>query len=112
MNTHAFPEGVKVKRFCLTLVGEGRLWYDSPRAIVLDWNGLQTQFRQQYSETGNARELLFHAWQSFHLNENSETLDSYVTLIRQVPVLLDFGKPQVLKVFKNTLPTRLYWKNR
>ena len=29
MDTHAFPEGVKVQCFCLTLVGEPRLWYES-----------------------------------------------------------------------------------
>ena len=29
MNTHHFWEGIKVQRFCLTLVGEGRLWYES-----------------------------------------------------------------------------------
>ena len=45
MDIHAFPEGVKVQRFCLTLVGEARLWYESHRPIALDWNGLQTQFR-------------------------------------------------------------------
>ena len=28
---------------------------------------------------------------------------------RQVTTLLGYGKPQVLEVFKNTLPTRLYW---
>ena len=28
MNTHQFQEGVKVQRFCLTLV-EARLWYES-----------------------------------------------------------------------------------
>ena len=27
MDTHAFPEGVKVHLSCLTLVGEARLWY-------------------------------------------------------------------------------------
>ena len=40
IHTHAFPEGVKVQRFCLTLVGETRLWYKSLRPIVLDWNAL------------------------------------------------------------------------
>ena len=40
--------------------------------------------------------------------EITETLDSYVTHIRQVATLLGYGKPQVLVVFKNTLPTRLY----
>ena len=28
---------------------------------------------------------------------------------RQAATLLGYGKPQVLEVFKNTLPTRLYW---
>ena len=27
MTTHHFVEGVKVQRFCLTLLGEVRLWY-------------------------------------------------------------------------------------
>ena len=29
--------------------------------------------------------------------------------IRQVATLLGYGKPQILEVFKNTLPTKLYW---
>ena len=29
MDTHAFQECVKVQCFCLTLVGETRLWYES-----------------------------------------------------------------------------------
>ena len=69
----AYPEGVKVQRFCLTLAGEATLWYESLRPITLDWNGLQTQFRQQYSKIGNTREQLFHTWRSLHLNENTET---------------------------------------
>ena len=52
---------------------------------------------------------LFHAWRSFHFDENTETLDTYVTCIRQVATLLGYGKPQILEVFKNTLPMRLYW---
>ena len=78
---HAFPESVKVQRFCLTLVGEARLWYESLRTITIavDWNGLQDQFRQQYSKIGNTREQLFHAWRSFHYDKNTETLDTYVT---------------------------------
>ena len=73
LDTHAFPEGVKVQRFCLTLV-EARLWYESLRPIALEWNGLQTQFRQQYSKRGNIREQLFHVWRSFHFVENSENI--------------------------------------
>ena len=84
-----------------------RLWYESLRTINLDWNGLQNQFQQQYSKIGNAREQLFQAWISFHFNENTETSDFYDTCIRQVAILLGYGKPQVLEVFKTTLPTRL-----
>ena len=67
MNTHHFWEGIKVNRFCLTLVGEARLWYESLEPINVDCQGLQNLFRQQYSKIGNTREHLFHAWQSFHL---------------------------------------------
>ena len=64
---------------------------------------------QQYTKIGNTRKQLFHVWRSFHFDENTETLDSYVTHIRKVATLLGYGDPQVLEVFKNTLPTRLYW---
>ena len=37
MDTYAFPEGVKVKHFHLTLVGEARLWYESLRSVNIDW---------------------------------------------------------------------------
>ena len=36
-------------------------------------------------------------------------IDSYVTQIRQVATLLGYEEPQILEVFKNTLPTKLYW---
>ena len=58
---------------------------------------------------GNTHEQLFHAWRSFTFNENAETIDSYATCIRQVATLLGYGEPQTLEVFKNTLPTKLYW---
>ena len=32
-----------------------------------------------------------------------------MTRIRQVANLLGYGEPQILEVFKNTLPTKLYW---
>ena len=79
MDRHAFQEGVKVQHFCLTLVGKARLWYESIRPINIDWMGLQNLFRQQYSKIDNTREQLFHTWRSFHFNESTETLDSYVT---------------------------------
>ena len=62
MNPHQFQEDIKVQRYCLTLVGEARLWFGSLRPINVDWQGLQNQFRQQYSKIYNIREHLFHAW--------------------------------------------------
>ena len=51
---------------------------------VSDWEGLQNMFK-------------------------SETIDAYVNCIRQVAMLLGYQEPQILEVFKNTLPTKLYW---
>ena len=114
MTAHHFVEGVKVQRFCLTLLGEARLWYHSLEPINVDQQGLQNLFRQQYSKIGNTREEMFHAWRSFSFDENTETMDVYVTCIRQVAALLHLmpnvsGEPQILEVFKNTLPTKLHW---
>ena len=52
---------------------------------------------------------MFHVWRSFHFDENTETVHIYVTHTSQVAALLESGEPQVLDVFKNTLPSRLYW---
>ena len=105
----SLSKNIKVQRFCLTFVGEARLWYQSLTHINIDWQGLQNFFRQQYSKIGHTREKLFHAWWSFHFDENTETIDAYVTHIRHVAMLLGYGEPQILEVFKNTLPTKLYW---
>ena len=109
MDMHDFPDNVKVQRFCSTLVGEARLWYKSLRPINAEWDDLQNMFRQQYSKIGNTREQLFHAWRSFHFDENVETIDAYVHCIRQVANLLGYQDPQFLEVFTNTLPSKLYW---
>ena len=109
MTTHDFPEAVKVQRFCLTLVGEARNWYAILEPIAMTWQELQTMFRRQYSKIGNTREQLFHAWRSFHYDKNVETPDAYVIRIKQVARLLGYGDPQVLEVFQNTVPNRLYW---
>ena len=109
MDTHRCQDNEKVQRFCLTLTGEARLWYKSPRLINVDCLELQNAFRQQYSKIGNTREQLFHAWRSFHFDENLETIDVYIHCIRQVATLLGYQEPQILEVFKNILPTKLYW---
>ena len=66
-------------------------------------------FRQQYSKIGNTREQLFHMWRLFHFEENAETIDAPVNHLRQVETLLGYQEPQILEVFKITLPTKLYW---
>ena len=62
----------------------------------------------QFSKVGNTREHLFHAWRFFHFDENSETIDAYIQRIRQVDVMYNYGEPQILEVFKNTLLSHLY----
>ena len=110
MNAHHFLEDVKVQRLYLTLLGETGLWYQSIEPLGnTTWPQLQNLFRQRYSKLGNTCEQLFHTWISFTFDENTETIDSYVMQIRQVAALLGYGEPQVLEVFKNTLPTELYW---
>ena len=106
MNAHHFGKDTKVQRFCLTLLGEARLWYHSLEPFGdTTWAHLQNLFRQRYSKLGNTCEQLSHAWS----DENTKTIDSYVIWIRQVATLLGYREPQILEVFKNTLPTKLYW---
>ena len=90
------------------LTDEARLWYESLRQINADWTELQNSFRLQYSKIGSTREQLFHVWRSIHFDENIETIDTCVHSIRLVTTLLGYKEPQILEVFKNTLPTRLH----
>ena len=87
INAHHFLEGIKVNRFCLTMVGNDRLWHESLEHININWQGFKNLLRQQYSKIGNTREQLFHAWRPFHFDENTETIDAYVTCIRQVATI-------------------------
>ena len=99
METHYYPEDIKVRRFRLTLTSEARLWYESIRPIEMDWEVLQECFRQQYSKFGSSREQYFHV-RSFQYDENTDTIDSYILKIKQVASLLNYGKPEILEVFK------------
>ena len=88
MNAHHFDEDLKVQRFCLTLLGEARLWYHSLEPLGdTTWAQLQNLFRQRCAKLGNAHEQVFHTWRSFTFDENNETIDSYVIQIRQVATL-------------------------
>ena len=110
MEAHHLNEDIRVQRFCFTLLGEARLWYQSLEPLGdTTWAQLQNLFRQRYSKLVNTHKQLFHAWRSFTFDTNTETIDSYKIRIRQVATLLGYGEPQILEVFKNTLPTKLYW---
>ena len=76
MEAHNFPEGEKVRHFCVTLIGEARLWYESLALLDNDWPALQNKFRWQYSKIGNTPEQLFHAWRTFKFDENTDSIDS------------------------------------
>ena len=69
MDTHNFPNDQKVRRFCLTLTGKARLWYETVKNANLDWPAMQEHFRQQYSKFGSTREQYFHIWRSFQFDE-------------------------------------------
>ena len=104
MHAHYLLEGFEVQTFCLTLLEEARLWYHSLEPINVNWQGVQNLFWQQHFKIGNTRKKLFHAWRSFNFDENTETIDAYVTHIRQVETPLGYREPQILEVFKNTPP--------
>ena len=45
MWTHNFEENVKVQRFCLTLLGEAILWYETLNLNNIEWLQLQNALR-------------------------------------------------------------------
>ena len=56
MEAHNFPEGEKVRHFCVTLIGEARLWYELLAPIDDDWPCYKTNSggnipNRQYSQT-------------------------------------------------------------
>ena len=70
---------------------------------------MQEHFRHQYSKFGNTREQCFHVWRSFQFDEATDTIDGYIHKVKQVAALLNYGEPQILELFENTLPSRLYY---
>ena len=108
MEVHNFPEGEKVRHFCMTLIGDARLWYEMLALLDNDWPSLQNKFRWQYLKMGNTHEQLFHAWRTCKSDENADSIDSYVLRLSQVAAVLNYGEIQILENFKNTLLYRLY----
>ena len=91
MEAHNFPEGEKFRCFCVTLIGEARLWYESLAPLDDDWPALQNKFQWQYSKIGNTLEQLFHTWRTFKFDKNMDTVDSYVLRMSQVVAMLNYG---------------------
>ena len=104
MEAHNFPEGDKVRCFCVMLIGEVRLWYELLAPLDDNWPALQNKFRWQYSKIDNTPDKLFHTWRTFKFDENMDTIDSYVLRMSQVAAMLNYGEMQILENFKNTLP--------
>ena len=44
MEAHNFQDKQKVRRFCLALAGEARLWYETLGIAQLNWDALQDHF--------------------------------------------------------------------
>ena len=108
MEAHNFLEGEKVRQFCMMLIGEARLWYESLAPLDDDWPMLQNRLRRQYSKIVNTPKQLFHAWRTFKFDENMDMVDSYVLRMSQVVAMLNYGEMQILENFKNSLLYRLY----
>ena len=59
MEAHHFDAGIRAQRYCLTLLGEVRLWYHSLEPLgETTWAQLQNLFRQGYSKLGNTCQQL------------------------------------------------------
>ena len=56
----------------------------------------------------NTPEQYFHQWRSFCFDEDTDSIDSYVTKVSQCAAMLNYWELQILELLKNTLPCRLY----
>ena len=109
MNAHCFEKDIKEQRFA------SHCWGKQDYGINLKTFGRHymvtkyTIYLVRHIQIRNTCEKLFHTWRSFTFDENTETIYSYVIRIIQVANLLGYWELQILEVFKNTLPTNLYW---
>ena len=78
MNYQGIGEEGKCARFHLTLAGDACLWYEFMTYVGTDWSKLQRLFCRQFFKLGQTQEELFQRWGSFHFDEASDTIDSYV----------------------------------
>ena len=89
MNAHHFNDKVKVQRFCLTLLGEARLWFHSLEPLEdTTWPQLQNVFRQRYSKLGNTILNVFKStlptrlyWIFFPIEDLRQAVDTAKTIL-------------------------------
>ena len=55
------------------------------------------------------RNSIFMCGDLFTMMKIQTRLDSYILKVKQVTSLLNYGEPEILELFKNTLPNKLYW---
>ena len=103
MNAHILVEGVQSPKILSNTIRRSQIMVSYITAYYCRLAKV-TKFRQQYSEIGNTREQLLHAWRSFSFDENTETMEAYVTCIRQVSPLLGYGEKQNLRGIQKHTP--------
>ena len=108
MNAHHFVEGIIVQRFHLTLLGEARLFLSVFRTYKCRLARFTKFVYTAILKTRQHKGTTVSCIEIFHFDKNTETIDAYVTCIRQVATLLGYEEPQILDIFKNILPTKLY----
>ena len=103
METHNFPEVAKVQRFCLTLTGEARLWYESLKHTVVDWPELQKQ-QSAFGEIKNRLQKppvlhLLVGKERFHLYS-----DTSKYAVGRALYQIQNGKPNLIAYASKRLP--------
>ena len=65
--------------------------------MQLDWPALQRHFRQKFSKYGSNRDQYYQTWRNFCFDESVDDIDSYVTKVKQLAALLNYGDPEMLE---------------
>ena len=77
------------KKENVTLAGDSHLSYESLIPVGNGWNNLQRLFHRQFSKLGQSQEELFQGWRSFTFDETTDTIDSYVLILKQCAQMLE-----------------------
>ena len=74
MDYTCFPRRCQGQVFLSNISRRGKVMVQIIKACKCRLEQVTNQFWQQYSKIGITREQLFHAWRSFHFDENTEML--------------------------------------